>query len=102
MLRTILALVLSGCVGITGAFGADANKKAAKKTNKLEALFKKLDSNNDGKLSLEEFRKIVEYNPKLKEKPAAVDKRFTKLDKNGDGSLSLEEFRSAKAKKSKT
>lgn len=55
------------------------------------AAFKKLDTNADNKLSLDEFKK--------KEGLAAdkAEAEFKKLDKNGDKSLTLAEFNPPKA-----
>ncbi|MCS7016380.1 MAG: EF-hand domain-containing protein [Gemmatales bacterium] len=98
MLRLLLALVLSTSVGYAGVAAADADNKATKKADKQQALFKKLDANNDGKISLDEFRKVVDFHPKLKEKATALNKRFSKLDTNADGFLSQEEFNAARTK----
>ena len=83
-----------------------AAKKAAKKAKKkavgnLEATFKKLDTNDDKKLSKEEFAKVADEqkkkaNAKAKKADktkAIIDTAFTKLDENKDGSLSLDEFK---------
>ena len=64
----------------------------------LEALFKKLNTTGDGKLTREQFFKLGEQ---LKGKAAerfkgnakAMDKMFNNLDTDGDGTLSLEEFK---------
>lgn len=96
MLRTVLVILLSGCVAMVAMVSdGNAQQEQAKKAKRLEAIFKKLDENNDGKLSLEEFRKIVEFHPKLKDKANAISKRFAKLDKDGDGAVSLAEFKLA-------
>src|SRR5262245_21117795 len=66
-----------------------------------EAIFKRLDANNDGKVTKEEFKaglaKLAENAPALKDKPQAldklVDKIFERLDANCDGSLTLEELK---------
>ncbi|MCE9564100.1 MAG: EF-hand domain-containing protein [Planctomycetes bacterium] len=66
-------------------------KKANKAADKTTALFKKLDTNNDGKLSTAEFAKLAEVqkatkaaNPKKKAKPAKVKKanKVAKPNKN--------------------
>jgi hypothetical protein len=57
------------------------------------ALFKRGDTNKDGKLSLEEFTKLVGASPKLKDKPDLTKKLFEKLDADGDGFLTLDEFK---------
>ena len=50
--------------------------------------FKRVDRNNDGFLTLEEFI----GNPKLRNVPV-LTKRFKKLDANGDGKLNLDEMK---------
>lgn len=97
--RMLVAVLTTTVLLSSPLSAADTCKKAVKKAGKLEQLFKKLDTNNDGKLSLDEFRKIADYQPKLKQKPGAVDKRFARLDKNGDGFVSLEELKSGSKKK---
>ena len=59
-----------------------------------EARFKKLDANNDGKLSLEEY-----VGKRTGEKKEKAEKAFKKKDKDGDGFLSLEEYKPKKKKK---
>jgi hypothetical protein len=71
-----------------------AEAAKAKKKGDPEAMFKKLDADNDGKLTKEEFAKIGEVGKKPKAaKPKKIDQMFSKLDTNNDGSLSLEEFK---------
>jgi Ca2+-binding EF-hand superfamily protein len=60
---------------------------AQEKKANPEEQFKKLDSNNDGKLTKEEF-----LGKRKGEKATKAEETFKKKDKNGDGSLSLEEF----------
>ncbi len=110
----------------TAADAADKKAKKAKKpADTTSALFKKLDTNNDGKLSTAEFAKLKEVskaikaaNPKKKAKPAKAKKAnkvakpkkagkktdksaalFKKLDTDNNGSLSSTEF--AKLKETK-
>jgi Ca2+-binding EF-hand superfamily protein len=77
-----------------------AANKAAKKGGDQNAAFKKLDTNNDGKLSKEEFSKVeggqAPANAKAKKVQkisGLVDTEFTKLDTDKNASLSLDEFK---------
>jgi hypothetical protein len=85
--------------------GADEAKKGKGKGQPAqtpEAIFKRLDTNGDGKLSRQEFRKLGPLiarraKGELKDKPQRtaklVERLFNRLDINKDGYLSLEEFK---------
>ena len=73
---------------------ADADKKKGKRDP--QAIFKRLDSNNDGKLSKEEFSKFGKGDNATK-----ADKFFGKLDTNSDGSLSADELKKIGERKKK-
>ena len=53
-------------------------------------MFKRLDKDGDGKLSIDEYRGRKEA--------SEVEAKFKELDKDGDGKLSMEEY-SARAGK---
>lgn len=61
-------------------------------------IFKKLDANSDGKISLDEFKKLHDVMPKAKKEKSAgsqkvdLEKVFKHLDKNSDGFISKAEF----------
>jgi Ca2+-binding EF-hand superfamily protein len=109
-MKTVFLLTVAA---LTAAFlltpGTAEAAKGKKKGNNLEAEFKKLDTNNDGKLSAAEFSKFHHKSKnaagtaknagKAGKKHAAV---FAKLDTNKDGFLSLDEFKKiAELKKNK-
>jgi len=54
-----------------------------------EEIFKKLDTNGDGFISLDEFK----AGPRAQKDPAKAEEAFKKMDTDGDGKLSLEEFK---------
>ena len=78
--------------------GGDGGK--GKKRMDLKATFKKLDTNNDGKLSKDEFHKF-QVGKKEDGKTKRLDKLFDTLDKNNDGYLSMEEFEKVKEHRKK-
>lgn len=58
------------------------------KAGRLDAVFKSLDRDNDGKLDFEEWKN----SPRAKANPGRLDAIFSGIDGNGDKSISLEEF----------
>lgn len=70
----------------TFAFAAEPAAGADKPKRDPEAAFKKMDTNSDNSLSLEEFKAN-------KKDVARAEAAFQKRDKDGDGKLSLEEFK---------
>lgn len=91
-MKTLTSLLSVLALSASISFAADEAKPEKPKVSP-EEMFKKLDKDADGKLSLDEFRG--------KKEASEVEAKFKDLDKDGDGKLSLEEFsaRAAKAPK---
>ena len=68
-----------------------ANAQEKKKASP-EKMFKRIDADNNGAISLEEFKA-----KKMKDesKEAMIEKKFAKMDADGNKSLSIEEFKKA-------
>ena len=96
MLRVFLALALA--VGLSASAYA-AKPKTPKPTP--EEVFKALDANSDGKVTLEEFEAPIKKKldgqdeKKLKAALKKAQKRFEQIDADKDGSLTLDEFKNA-------
>jgi hypothetical protein len=63
----------------------------AKKHKTAEEIFKQLDTNGDGFLSLDEFKASRQG----QKDPAKAEERYKKMDTKGDGKVTLEEFKAA-------
>jgi Ca2+-binding EF-hand superfamily protein len=99
-MKTTIALLCTLALALPCIKGQDkAAKKAAKAGIDMEAIFKKIDGNSDGKLSKDEFAKLeneirakgdkaVKIADRIK---ASANDLFVKLDANKDGSLTLDE-----------
>jgi Ca2+-binding EF-hand superfamily protein len=88
MRRMVLGLFV-----LIAVFGLAASPVAAQQ-KPPEEVFKKLDTNADGKLTLDEY-----VGKRTGEKADKAKERFAKLDKDSDGSLTLAEFEAGFKKK---
>lgn len=82
-------------IATTCSFAQDAPKKRERPTP--EAAFKKLDTNSDGSLSLEEFK----ASPMGKKNPEKAEAAYKKMDADSKDGVSLEEFKAARTGKGK-
>jgi hypothetical protein len=75
------------------SFGQDAPKGPAGAGNRPrpnpEEIFKKLDTDKSGDVSLTEFK----ASPRAQKDPAKADESYKKMDANSDGKVTLEEFK---------
>lgn len=94
-MKSILAAAAALTLIATPVFAEEA-AKADKPKADPEAMFKKVDANSDGFLTVEEFtaNKPAEKTEKLK-------KVFERKDTDKDGKLSLDEMKAQGAKKDK-
>ena len=87
---------MKSCIQILGiialatslSFGEDKAPKE-KKTPDPEKTFKKLDTDNNGSLSLEEYK----ASPMGTRAGDKAEPKFKKLDTDGNGSVNLDEFK---------
>ncbi len=88
----VLVVAFAVCVAATGVFADDApKKKEGRKHPSPEQIFKKLDGDQDGKLTVAELAKSRRFNgDEAKAKDA-----LAKMDANGDGSVCVVEFTKA-------
>jgi len=77
---------------VSSVYAADAPKKDGHKRPSPEQIFKKLDKDGNGTLSVEELK----ANPRLKDKAEEIFKRW---DANKDGKVCCKEFGEAFAKR---
>jgi Ca2+-binding EF-hand superfamily protein len=81
---------------IAGMFMPLLTGAQEKKGKSPDERFKAMDTNNDGKLSKEEF--LAQYKDDA-EKKGKAEMRFPRMDTNNDGFLSLEEYKEGTMKK---
>ncbi len=97
VITSFLAILALSAVTSFAAEG-DAPKKPegdkGKPKMNPEEMFKRLDTDKDGKVSKAEFM----ASPNAKKDEAKATERFGKMDKNSDGSLTLEELTPKKKK----
>lgn len=95
---TLCALAICGAFTLQAADGGKPKKprdgkpgegKPGKGKHNPEEIFKKMDANNDGFVSKDEFM----ASPRAKENPEKGAEKFNKLDAKGAGKITLEEFK---------
>jgi len=85
------AAALGASLAATILYSADAPTPGQRPG--LEALFLRLDTNGDGKVTAEEFNGLAQVLARLRDNPERVAALFIQLDANRDGGMTLEEFR---------
>ena len=89
-LSTTLAFALDEAPGAAGTTSTAASEsKRGRKAQDPEKMFKKLDGNADGSVTLEEFK----TGPRAQKAPERAEALFKRRDADGNGSLTLEELK---------
>lgn len=83
---TLSAMVIAASLSLAQD-GPDGPGKG--KRPNPEEIFKKLDADADGSVTLDEFKK----SPKGQKDEAKAEEIYKKVDANSDGSVTLEEFK---------
>jgi Ca2+-binding EF-hand superfamily protein len=92
----VLVFTLAAFVAVTGVFADDApKKKEGRKRPSPEQIFKKLDGDQDGKLTAAEIAKAK----RLGGDEEKAKKAIARMDTNKDGSVCLDEFTKAMEKR---
>ena len=92
----VLVFTLAAFVAVTGVFADDApKKKEGRKRPSPDQIFKKLDGDQDGKLTAAELAK----SKRLDGDEAKAEKAIARMDTNKDGSVCLDEFTKAMEKR---
>lgn len=94
-MKTLTSILSALALCTAFANAADDAAKGEKKKGDPEAMFKKMDADSDGKVSLEEFKN----SPMGKKDPAKAEEMFKKKDANADGSLTADEMKAHGGKK---
>ncbi len=89
-IAVFLGLVL--CCALSSGVPAADDEKPRQQFDAV-AIFKRADTNNDGKLSKDEFMALTQRLPAFKDKPDLATKLFEQLDTEKHGFLTLEEFK---------
>jgi len=97
-MKTLTSILSAFALCTAFATAADEPAKGEKKRADPEAMFKKLDADSNGAVSLEEFK----AGPRGKKDPAKAEEMFKKRDTNNDGALSLDELKAQGGKKKNT
>lgn len=71
------------------SYGQETPDKPERKRPDPEKIFKKLDSNADSSVNLDEFK----ASPRAQKNPAKAEEIFKKIDTDSSGGISLEEFK---------
>jgi Ca2+-binding EF-hand superfamily protein len=83
------ALLLAACV----LFGSVATGDEGKKSKDIDAIFRKLDTNMDGRLSKDEFLKIADRFRDKEKARSQLAQTYDKVDPNQKG-ITRDQFRS--------
>ena len=94
---SMLVLVVATLFAVGSVSAQEGKKKGGKKGERkrpsAEQIFKKLDADGDGFITVAEMLK----SPRIKDK-AAAEKRIERMDTDKDDTVSLEEFEAAMKK----
>ncbi len=111
----LLAIALFGCVSpalVPEALAAESGQRVERgprmrpgeRPNRRppdrKEMLKKMDANNDGGVSSDEFKSWGTNHPRPGNKTEAPEKIFTRIDKNQDGKLSSDEMEQGRGRHS--